>query len=635
VTPEEQARFEALERRVAELERRLKVKTIADHAAPPGAFPTSSPAPARERRPQIETRVGVNWISRIAVVTVVLALAFFFEYAFENHWITERARVLLGLVCGAAALGFAERFWRAGQRTYGQSLAAAGIAFLYLSFWAAFELYHMVGQAAGFGLMVLATAIAGYLALRYDSEAVALLGLAGGFTTPLLLKGGQEPWFVLSYAMLLDGGALVAARQRRWRWPEILAVMGTTILYVDAAPPRPFYALFVAAYFAAFAVSTQVGVFIAAEAVAGMAMAEVRGLGSAVLLSAAGLVVADRRGWPAAMAGAFAGFWLAYLVRGEDSLAILTAAFLLFLAWPVWRAIGRGQPLGVLDLILVPLNAGAYFAGAYQWVSTAWVGLFAVAVAAVEAATAPVLWRRDARGALMAAGTAWVLLILAAPLQFAGYRITIVWALEAAAVVWVGTRVGERRAVIAAECALALVLARLALLDSRMYAHTAEYALVANARMLAFAVSAISLWAAAWWIRSGRLAAANYAAGHAAMLWGLGLEAVGWAARMSAPADFRSVASTAVSVVAAAYAVLLVAAGAAWKHTPSRLMGMGLIGLVVVKLYLYDVWLLGPFYRMAAFGILGALLLVVSYVYSRRAGAGQGPGAGGQGHGVR
>jgi uncharacterized membrane protein len=165
---------------------------------------------------------------------------------------------------------------------------------------------------------------------------------------------------------------------------------------------------------------------------------------------------------------------------------------------------------------------------------------------------------------------------------------------------------------------LAMVLVRLAFLDARMYAGAGEYRLVVNARMLAFAVSAVSLWASAWWIRTGRFAMAAYVAGHAAMLGGLGLEAMGWAARMAAPADFRSVASTALSVMAAGYAVLLVAAGAAWKHAPSRLLGMGLIGLVVLKLYLYDVWLLGPFYRMAAFAILGALLLAVSYLYSRR-----------------
>jgi uncharacterized membrane protein len=615
VTPEEQARFDALERRVEELERRLNEAPVR-YKMPRPAAPATAPPPAHAPRPQLETRVGVNWISRIAVVTVVLALAFFFEYAFENHWITESGRVLLGIACGVAALVFGERLWRGGQRTYGQSLAAAGIAFFYLSFWAAFELYHLVPQAAGFALMVVATALAGYLALRYDGQPVALLGLAGGFATPLLLGAAQSPWFVLGYALLLDAGALLAARRRGWRWPEAMALAGTVMLYLEQAQPQPFYLLFVVAYFAVFAASTQMAVFFAAEVVGGLAMVELRGLSGAGLLAAGGLVVADRRGWPAAAAGAFAGFWLAYLDRSGDSAAVLTAVFLLFLAWPVWR---RGR-LGILELILLPLNAGFYFAASYRLVPAAWIGLFAVAIAVVQAVAARWLWQRDQRGALMAAGTAWVLLVLAAPVQFVGYRITIVWALEAAAVVWAGVRVHKRRAVAAAECVLAMVLLRLAFLDSRMYASAGQYELLRNARMLAFAVSAVSLWASAWWIRMGRMAMAAYAAGHAVMLWGLGLEAIGWAARTAAPADFRSVASTALSVMAAAYAVLLIGAGATWKHAPSRLLGMGLIGLVVVKLYLYDVWLLGPFYRMAAFAILGVLLLAVSYLYSRKAG---------------
>jgi len=49
---------------------------------------------------------------------------------------------------------------------------------------------------------------------------------------------------------------------------------------------------------------------------------------------------------------------------------------------------------------------------------------------------------------------------------------------------------------------------------------------------------------------------------------------------------------------------------------------------VVVKLYLYDVWLLGGFYRMAAFAILGVMLLVMSYLYSRRSAPSRGSGAG-------
>jgi len=71
-----------------------------------------------------------------------------------------------------------------------------------------------------------------------------------------------------------------------------------------------------------------------------------------------------------------------------------------------------------------------------------------------------------------------------------------------------------------------------------------------------------------------------------------------------------------------------VGGGAAARHAPSRLSGIGLIGIVVVKLYLYDVWLLGGFYRMAAFAILGVMLLVMSYLYSRRSAPSRGSGAG-------
>jgi uncharacterized membrane protein len=41
------------------------------------------------------------------------------------------------------------------------------------------------------------------------------------------------------------------------------------------------------------------------------------------------------------------------------------------------------------------------------------------------------------------------------------------------------------------------------------------------------------------------------------------------------------------------------------------------IGFVICKLYLYDVWLLTRFYRISAFVALGTLLLLASYVYSR------------------
>jgi Predicted membrane protein (DUF2339) len=626
VTPEENERLEALERRLAEAEKRLAMLEA-------GA-PRRRAAPGPKRRfspvPHFEITFGLHWLSRIAVVTVVLALAFFFEYAFENHWISVSGRVLLGLGCGVAALLAGERFRHTGQRAYGQTLAAAGIGFFYLSFWAASSLYHLVPAGVGFGLMALVTAAAGALALRYDSAVTAALGLSGGFGAPLLLGHAQAPWFVLGYALVLDGGAAFAARARRWRWLDALALAGTLALYLNQSPApleqRTAYSLFVAGYFGIFAASTLLPVFMTVQVLAPVALAAMwspgpAGLWLALAMAAAGLAAADRRGRPLAMTTAFTGFWLAYLFPNNGTLAVtlalLAASFLLFLAWPLWRIYGRRAALRPPDLLLMAANAGLFFAAVYGQLESTHpgaIGLVAVAIAAAEMGAARLLWRRDEGGAILAAGIAWVFLVLAAPVQLAGYRVTIVWAAEGAALAWIGTRFRENRAVAAALIVFCLVILRLGWIDSRMETAT----LLANARFLAFAAAAAALFAATWWIRTGWRAGCVYLGAHSVLLWALCLEAVDWARRTAAPENFRSFASASISVLAGGYALLLVAAGATRAHPFTRLLGMALIGLVVLKLYLYDVWLLGPFYRMAAFAILGIVLLVISYLFRPR-----------------
>jgi len=635
VTPEELERFAAMERRLQDLETRLAHLEASPPARAKAAVPLQPMPPPAPPRPKLETAVGVAWLSRIAVVTVVLALAFFFDYAFENRWIGERGRVLLGLGCGAAALAFAESCWRKGQRTFGQSMAAAAIGFFYLSFWAAFALYHLISQPMAFALMLLATAAAGGLAFRYDGAPVAALGLAGGYATPLLLGGAGEPWFLLGYALLLSAGGAMAARRRGWRWIEALALSGGALLYLHAVGQSVVRGLdtgFVTGTLALFGTAAWLPVCAAEELLAAPALAAIwapgpGGLVAPLVCAAAGLAVARRRKWSWLPSASFFGFWIAYAIWRASAasevapgvpISLASLAFLLFLAWPL----APGRPLRGLDLMLVPLDAAFYFGAGYSLLHPrfpAWEGLFAVAVAAACLFAARLLWRSDGRAAQLAAGAGCALLVLAAPIQFAGYRVTMAWSLEAAAIVWLGTRGGvSRRLALGGGLAVfLLVLGRLALLDSGMYSDAAAYSTLANARFLTFLVAAAALCASARWLPRGGWAAAAWIAGHAVMLWGLGLETAGWAERAAAPENLRSLFSASLSVVAAAYAVTMVAGGALRRHDLTRVLGIGLIALVVLKLYLYDVWFLAPLYRMAAFAILGVLLLAMSYLYSR------------------
>jgi hypothetical protein len=343
----------------------------------------------------------------------------------------------------------------------------------------------------------------------------------------------------------------------------------------------------------------------------------------ALLIAGSGLVLADRGGSPLPV---LAAFWISFAlwyagnaVSAGQVFWFVTTAFALFAAWLPWRMWKRGAAAGAQDLAVVAFNAGLYFAVSYyllgqHWAS--WRGPLAVLLAGVYIELAWRLSRRDARAAVFAAGVAAALLVLAAPAQFSGYRLTVVWALEAAALAWIGARVRQPRAVEASLVVFALALIRLLFIDSWAYP-PAAYSVAANARFLTFLLAAGCLWAAARWLGKNGAAVALYVAGHFAVLWALALEVFGWAARNAAPADVQNVSNTGLSLVMAGYALLLVGIGVLSGTALNRALGLGLIAIVVAKLYLYDVWQLGLFYRMAAFAALGVLLLVMSYVYSR------------------
>lgn len=590
--------------------------------------------------------MGLTWINRAGVITLILGVAFFFKYAVDNHWIGEAGRVVLGVLGGLALLGGADASWRRRQQVFAQGICGAGIAVLYISFYAAFGFYGLLPFAPACALMAVNTAAAGALALRYNSLAIAVLGLTGGYLTPVVLSTGQDrPWALFGYVLLLDLGALALARTRGWTRIGTPAFLGTLLLYWAWAfeyhlSDKTAAVVFALIFYAVFLVFKNRLLFAAVQlnVVAALLAASVPDplpfLPLAAAVSAAALIRADRLQWGEAPLIAFAAFWLPYtaghVTLREHSAAgllflFLTLVFLLFFAWAPWTVLARKAAVRRRDLALTVFNAGCYFAASYDVLAPgygAWLGLFAVALGALHFAAGREMRPHEPRAARLYMGVALAFLIVAAPVEFTGYRITMVWALQAAALAWIGARTGETRLFYASLVAFVLVLARLFAADASMYSGAQSYAAFWNARFLTFAIAAAALWLTARWARTGPAALAPYLAGHFVMLWALGAEVIGLVNRTVAPQDLQNARSTAVSILMALYAVLLVGLGVAGRSALNRILGLGLIGVVALKLYLYDVWLISRgMYRVAAFAGLGILLIATSYLYSRYRGS--------------
>jgi hypothetical protein len=436
------------------------------------------------------------------------------------------------------------------------------------------------------------------------------------------------------------------ARAQGWKRLELFAFLATVFLYVSwfedrfSAEKRFVATCSALLYYALFTLVDLPLVLAASQILTVLAMLAIwtqqfTYLPLAVAFCAAGLFVADRRAWPGVATAAFGSFWAFYFAwygnLGEPcpvggTFVALTAAFLLYHGWLPWRVLVRRSEPCAQDLLLLALNGPLYFSACYTILRAhyePYLGLFAVALGGLHLLSGIRLREQqpsktgEPLPALLSMGVALAFVTLAAPIQFSGYRITMAWVLEGSALCWITTRTEAGRLRYAALAVFLLALFRLSLVDAGMYSSPADYRAILNLRFLTFLVAALSFWGAAYWIRSGWTALATYITGHLVMLWALGLEVLGWAARTAAAESLDSVKSASLSILIASYALILVGIGALASSAVNRILGLALVGLVVLKLYLYDVWLLHRVYRVTAFAVLGFLLLLTSYVYSR------------------
>ena len=179
-----------------------------------------------------EQFIGIKLFAWIAGVAIFLAAGYFLQWSFEHNLIKPPVRVAIGLLTGLGLIVGGLRLPRERYAIMVQSLTATGVLVLYASIFAASspKVWNLLGNTAGFGCMIVVTVTAFLLATRLEAPTVAIMGLLGGFLTPVLLStGGDHPLGLFGYIGLLDLGLLAVALRKRWNYLTPLAA-GATIL---------------------------------------------------------------------------------------------------------------------------------------------------------------------------------------------------------------------------------------------------------------------------------------------------------------------------------------------------------------------------------------------------------------------
>jgi len=197
-----------------------------------------SPRPSRPSRPDpltVAARAIRHWFTegnvpvKVGVLVLFAGVAALLKYASDQGWMTFPVELRLAGV-GLAAIGGLVFGWRQREdkRSFALSLQGGAIGVLLLVVFAAFKLYHLLPAGAAFALSIAIVAGAGVLAVVQNALALALLGSLAGFLAPIWLSTGSGNHVALfGYYGVLNAAILAIAWWRPWRALNVLGFVFT------------------------------------------------------------------------------------------------------------------------------------------------------------------------------------------------------------------------------------------------------------------------------------------------------------------------------------------------------------------------------------------------------------------------
>lgn len=538
-------------------------------------------------REEWETLIGGKLLNRVGALALILGMGFFLKYAFDNDWLNETARVVLGGAAGLLLIGGGHRFHRRDMRVFAQGLTGTGAAILYLSVYAAYDFYHLIPQPFAFLLMALVTAASLVLSLCYDARAIALLGWAGGFLTPLLLVTADLNTIGLFvYITFLDAGLIaILLKRRRWRLLEplgIAATYGTYLTWSFRADLPDGFGTALAFLILWWAMFAGMDLYRSAAGDPGRRLWR----WAAVTINAAGLYVMLMR-----LSQYTEGFW---------------------------------SFLGIQ--FLSPQSALVYFQGVVSAVfALVFFALTAWTMRRTEDPTAPAIYATGA-----------ILLAVRVPLSFV-YDIgaVIAWGLEALVLFWFGVQSGRRAVRNAGTALLAFSFVMIFLMGgTHVSSIVSAYVPILSLRTGAYLVAGGSLLACAGMLQN-RIQTPDRTGSnrdhllstifHLAwtfllVVWGT-VEVLNYfqyriiMMESSSPEQLQNLRQLAVSGVWLISALLVMIMGRWMDIRALRAAAIVYFGCTVVKVFVFDLMFLDTLYRIVAFLGLSAILIAVSYLY--------------------
>ena len=194
---------------------------LASEPAPP-----SAPAPAP--RPSLEELLGGRVLAWVGGAAVLVGLAFLFALGISSGWIGEAERCLIAAAGCVGLLGLGARLHeRSGRTEAARAAVATALAGLFLTLTVATQYYDLLPSGVGVVLAAAVGALATTLAIRWAAPVIAGLGIVGALLSPVL-AGVPDQDGGLAFLAVATAAAVAVLVWQRWSWLSVCVAVVVT-----------------------------------------------------------------------------------------------------------------------------------------------------------------------------------------------------------------------------------------------------------------------------------------------------------------------------------------------------------------------------------------------------------------------
>ena len=557
-----------LENRVLYLEKTLYAKhdTVPIEATQKDPAPNQGsgiPSISRAQTTFINKFASVNWFAVIGSIILAIGIGFFIKAAFDM-WIGPTGRIIIGIVAGIVMLGISE-YASKKFPSWAYGICGGGLAILYIAVYASFAFYQLIDPIPVFTVLLFVVLFGGSMALRYDSKVIAFISIVGAFITPVLMETEirEHIYLGIIYILIIDLGIVTLASRKKWQWYTLLGLIGSYVVGGLMASELP----------DADAIYSQLG---------------------------------------------------------------LSGVFLIFIVATVIHNIYNRSKPDNFDFSLIIANAVIFFGLTMSNLTESyeqWLGLATILLSLLYGIIGIAAFRNAKISKLIPfcfLGISLIFLTVFIPIQFAGEWITIAWSAQAAVVIGIGIKFNDAKIRLGGLIVLVSAIFHAITIDTfaeyiNWFGTENDHTPILNYRFLAFMICIFACYISAYLYVIKRHIVKIWEKYMALTLFSSATFLSIWLGTVEIVDYFKSEEAKQLTITLfwSIYALMLILAGIRVRNqiviSPKLMTVIGalLLAIPIAKLFIQDVFLLDTNYRVAAFIILGPLLILTGLAYRK------------------